>query len=134
MDDLNPYLELALEAADKASAFIRQESKKTLEVGYKSDTDLVTNVDLCSEKIIKELLKSKFPEHQILAEEGGAEQGKSEPLGHRSPGRDHEFCPWLPVLCRFDCTLSGKSSAGRGGESHHQQRGIHRHLRRRGFL
>ena len=35
MDDLNPYLELALEAAEKASAFIRQESEKTLEVGYK---------------------------------------------------------------------------------------------------
>ena len=80
MDDLNPYLELALEAADKASAFIRQESEKTLEVGYKGDTDLVTHVDLGSEKIIKELLKSKFPEHQILAEEGGAEQGKSEYL------------------------------------------------------
>ena len=80
MDDLNPYLELALEAAEKASAFIRQESEKTLEVGYKGDTDLVTHVDLGSEKIIKELLKSKFPEHQILAEEGGAEQGKSEYL------------------------------------------------------
>ena len=78
MDDLNPYLELALEAAEQASAFIRQESEKTLEVGYKGDTDLVTHVDLGSEKIIKELLKSKFPEHQILAEEGGAEQGKSE--------------------------------------------------------
>ena len=70
MDDLNPYLELALEAAEKASPFIRQESEKTLEVGYKGDTDLVTHVDLGSEKIIKELLKSKFPEHQILAEEG----------------------------------------------------------------
>ena len=46
MDDLNPYLELALEAAEKASAFIRQESEKTLEVGYKGDTDLVTHVDL----------------------------------------------------------------------------------------
>ena len=76
MDDLNPYLDLALEAADKASAFIRQESEKTLEVGYKGDTDLVTHVDLGSEKIIKELLKSKFPEHQILAEEGGADRAR----------------------------------------------------------
>ena len=53
MDDLYKYLEVALEAAEKAAAFIRQESEKTLEIGYKGDTELVTHVDLGSERIIK---------------------------------------------------------------------------------
>ena len=39
---------------DKAAEFIGQEAHKTLDIGHKGATDLVTYVDLGSEKIIKE--------------------------------------------------------------------------------
>lgn len=80
METSKTFLETALKAAEKAKSFIRQESEKTLDIGYKGATDLVTHVDLGSEKIIKEILKSQFPEHQFLAEEGGIETSDSEYL------------------------------------------------------
>ena len=80
MNDPHPFLDVAQDAAEKAAAFIRQEAHKTLDIGYKGATDLVTHVDLGSEKIIKETVQSKFPEHQFLAEEGGIEQSDSEYL------------------------------------------------------
>ena len=53
MDDLNPYLELALENAEKPRHSFGR-NLKTLEVGYKGDTDLVTHVvTKVQEKIIK---------------------------------------------------------------------------------
>ena len=80
MEISKTFLETALKAAKKAKTFIQQESEKTLEIGYKGATDLVTHVDLGSEKIIKDILKSQFPKHQFLAEEGGIETSDSEYL------------------------------------------------------
>ena len=70
MNDPHPFLDVAQDAAEKAAAFIRQEAHKTLDIGYKGATDLVTHVDLGSEKIIKETVQSKFPEHQFLLKKG----------------------------------------------------------------
>lgn len=41
-------------------------------IKMKSSTDLVTNMDLASEKFIVESIKKKFPSHVIVAEEGSS--------------------------------------------------------------
>jgi myo-inositol-1(or 4)-monophosphatase len=45
---------------------------------YKKDRSIVTDSDLESEKLIKELLKKEFPDYSILAEESGMEDHRSE--------------------------------------------------------
>ena len=62
-------LNIALEAADKAASFISEQAKVTLKVDFKGTTDLVTNADVSSEQIIMEIIRTRFPDHQILTEE-----------------------------------------------------------------
>lgn len=45
---------------------------------FKKDHSIVTDSDIASEKLIKELLKSKFPDYSILSEESGLEDNGSE--------------------------------------------------------
>jgi len=45
---------------------------KNSKIEYKSnESDLVTNIDKASEKLITDFVKKKYPSHGILAEEGG---------------------------------------------------------------
>jgi len=71
VSDKDKFLEVALEAADKAASFISEQANKTLKIDYKGTTDLVTNADVASEKIIIETIRAEFPDHQILTEEAG---------------------------------------------------------------
>ena len=80
MIEADHLLAVALEAADKAASLILKESEKSLEVDFKGVTDLVTQVDVAAEEIIIETVRTHFPEHQFLAEEGGIEQSDSEYL------------------------------------------------------
>jgi myo-inositol-1(or 4)-monophosphatase len=53
--------------------------KDRLNVEYKSnESDLVTNIDKASEKLITDFIKKKYPQHGILAEEGGEIKNGSE--------------------------------------------------------
>lgn len=45
---------------------------------YKKDRSIVTDADIASEKLIKELLKKEFPDYSFLAEESGLEDNNSE--------------------------------------------------------
>jgi myo-inositol-1(or 4)-monophosphatase len=49
-------------------------------IGYelKAEFDLVTEADRASERLIVERLRSRFPSHNIVAEEGGGHQSGSE--------------------------------------------------------
>src|SRR5215470_16226817 len=44
----------------------------------KGDYDLVTEADRASERLIVERLRSRFPSHGIVAEEGGGHESSSE--------------------------------------------------------
>lgn len=66
---LDQILEIASQAAKKAGNEIIKTRQAKFEVNFKDRQDLVTCADLASEKVIIELIKANFPEHQILAEE-----------------------------------------------------------------
>ena len=55
----NEFLDTALKAA-KSAAHLIQHSTKNYVTNYKSESDLVTKTDIESEKIISDIIKSKF--------------------------------------------------------------------------
>ncbi len=74
-------LKAAQEAADKAGKILMKYHRKTFEIMQKETdqrfVDLVTTADFESEKAIISLLKKKFPEYGILAEESGISEKES---------------------------------------------------------
>ncbi|MEX1062145.1 MAG: inositol monophosphatase family protein [Balneolaceae bacterium] len=62
-------LNVALEAARKGVAEIETYRNKNLDVQFKGHNDLVTDADIATEKVIVDVLRSHFPEDEILAEE-----------------------------------------------------------------
>ena len=75
---MNPALQLAVEAALEAGKIQRARSGRIGKITYKGDIDLVTEVDLLSEKEIIARIKKQYPDHEILAEESGETQGNAE--------------------------------------------------------
>lgn len=47
-------------------------------ISYKSSTDIVTSVDVASEKYIIDCIRKKYPSHSIIAEEGGSSDRDSD--------------------------------------------------------
>ncbi len=62
---------ISKKAANAAGDLIR--SSKPLEVRTKCISDYVTEIDVECQKIIKDMIIEKFPEHNVLAEEDGGE-------------------------------------------------------------
>jgi len=67
---MNPFLEVAVEAAREAGAILRAEFDRPKKITYKGEVDLVTESDHRSEKVVVERLRGRFPDHAIVAEEG----------------------------------------------------------------
>ncbi|MBI3805284.1 MAG: inositol monophosphatase [Nitrospirae bacterium] len=80
MINLAPFREVALRAAKKAGRIHIKGHQGELQVSYKGDLNLVTNVDTLSEEAIVALINRHFPDHQILAEEG---HDRTEPSPYR---------------------------------------------------
>jgi myo-inositol-1(or 4)-monophosphatase len=71
-------IELATRAAREAGAILRDYASRDFGVKHKGRIDLVTEVDLESERHIRNLITEYYPGHQILAEEGGASGGEGD--------------------------------------------------------
>ncbi len=71
-------LKTAVKAARAAGKILMKHFGKIENVEAKDPHNLVTNVDLACEKKILEIIKKKFPDHNIYSEEAGNEQKKSE--------------------------------------------------------
>jgi myo-inositol-1(or 4)-monophosphatase len=71
-------LENAKAIAKEAGILIKEGFNEALEIGFKSnESDLVTNIDTASEKLITNFIKKKYPGHGILAEEGSKTESSS---------------------------------------------------------
>ncbi|MBI2197904.1 MAG: inositol monophosphatase [Candidatus Rokubacteria bacterium] len=67
------YLDVAVEAATRAGAFLLQHRGAARSVSTKSSSiNLVTEIDRGAEALVVETIHRHFPDHSILAEEGGA--------------------------------------------------------------
>ncbi len=65
------FLTTALEAARAAADVIRRYYQRNLEVTIKSDKSPVTQADVETERVIREILSRKFPGHGFYGEETG---------------------------------------------------------------
>ncbi len=62
-------LEVAVQAAEEAGKILVAHFRSEKEIRHKGKGNLVTQVDILSEKCIVELLKREYPDHSILSEE-----------------------------------------------------------------
>ncbi|WP_261815875.1 inositol-1-monophosphatase [Vibrio gallicus] len=77
---MHPMLNIAIRAARKAGNHIAKslENADKIESSLKGTNDIVTNVDKEAEYLIIETIKASYPDHSIIAEESGLQQGKDD--------------------------------------------------------
>jgi len=68
---MSQFLEVAIETAREAGAILRLEFDRPKQISYKGEVDIVTESDRRSEALIIARLRKHFPDHAIIAEEGG---------------------------------------------------------------
>lgn len=68
-------LNFAIQVATEAGKLLRDRLGGKMGIMHKGFINLVTDVDLQSEQLIKEMIASRYPKHEVLAEEGGLAQG-----------------------------------------------------------
>jgi myo-inositol-1(or 4)-monophosphatase len=66
---MKDFLSVACEAALKAGGILRDNIKGIREITFKGDINLVTEMDMRSERAVVETLLASFPGHGIIAEE-----------------------------------------------------------------
>ena len=68
---MNEFLKVASDTAREAGAILRREFDRPKKISYKGEVDIVTESDRRSEEIIVARIREHFPDHAIIAEEGG---------------------------------------------------------------
>lgn len=74
--DIDACAALASEAADRAGEVLLHYFGRAA-VEFKGEIDLVTEGDRAAERIILEMIRQRFPDHAILAEESGEHDGEA---------------------------------------------------------
>ena len=75
---MKPFAETAAAIAADAGSLLRYYFERRVPFEMKGDFDLVTEADKASEKLVVERLRQAFPDHAIVAEEGGGQETKSD--------------------------------------------------------
>ena len=111
---MESYLSTAVEIAREAGALLAQMFKRPQEISYKRPSDLVTEADRRSEALIIERLRSRFPKHSVVAEEGGGQETSSDYRWYVDPlDGTTNFAHGFPVFCvTLGLTCRGEVVAG----------------------
>jgi myo-inositol-1(or 4)-monophosphatase len=102
----SPFLATAIDAVRRAGALQKAALGGTFQIQKKGAIDLVTEVDLACERMIRELIAERHPGHDVLAEEFGGPVGVDrsrycwivDPLDGTT-----NFAHGLPIFC---CTVA----------------------------
>ncbi|MCX6764518.1 MAG: inositol monophosphatase family protein [Candidatus Nealsonbacteria bacterium] len=97
---INNFKKIAIEAAKEAGKMLMKNFNKATVIKYKDRQDVLTDADLRAEKIIINKIKSNFPDHNIISEEKGEENLKSEYTWIIDPldGTKH-YIRKIPIFC-----------------------------------
>jgi inositol-phosphate phosphatase / L-galactose 1-phosphate phosphatase / histidinol-phosphatase len=79
------YLAFAHELADRAGEVLRRYYRAPISVDYKVDESPVTIADREAEGVMRDLIRSRFPEHGIEGEEFPSEHGEAELVWNLDP-------------------------------------------------
>src|SRR5581483_8454674 len=68
--NLEEFANVAVDVARDAGAILRDRFGRPHDIRFKGEIDMVTEADRASEALIAERLRARYPEHQLLGEEG----------------------------------------------------------------
>lgn len=107
-------LPFASELAREAGALLLQHRDRGVGIEYKGGYDLVTAADRAAEKLIVEKLRSRFPSHTIIAEEGSGVERDSDYVWYVDPlDGTTNFAHNFPVFAvSIGLELEGQGVAG----------------------
>jgi len=71
-------LDFDIRVAEDAGRLLRDRVGTRIDIGHKGDINLVTDVDLASERLIRDAIATHYPRHQVLGEEGGLADSSSD--------------------------------------------------------
>lgn len=94
------YLETSVEIAREAGQLLGRYFERRVGFELKGEYDLVTEADRASEKLVVERLRSRFPSHAIVAEEGSGYETASEYCWYVDPlDGTTNFAHGFPAFC-----------------------------------
>src|SRR5712691_12696512 len=93
---MNPFLEVAVEAAREAGEILLAEFDHPAKISYKGEVDLVTEADRRSEQAIVARLRNHFPKHTIVAEESSWQA--TAPAPDATQGAMLRYCWYVDPL------------------------------------
>lgn len=97
---MKPDLSFLIDLSKEAGAILKDGYGKKHDLEYKGLIDLVTEVDKKSEKLIVERILASFPDHSIIAEEGGLTEGLKEHNWYIDPvDGTSNYAKGLPLFC-----------------------------------
>jgi histidinol-phosphatase len=119
----SPFLATALDAARAAADVIRRYYQRNIAVTIKADKTPVTDADVQTEKVIREIIASRFPTHGFYGEETGQSGMDAEYLwlvdpidGTKAFVREYPFFSTQIALMQRGELIVGVSSAPVYGE------------------
>jgi myo-inositol-1(or 4)-monophosphatase len=78
MKDCREFKKIAIQAALNAGEILNKNRGRVKKVDYKGKINIVTEIDLISERAILKLIKKNFPDHSILTEESKEQKTDSD--------------------------------------------------------
>ena len=114
----NPvFLATAVEIVTRAGAIHLARRESGFRVSKKSETDLVTEVDLECERMCREVIAERFPDHDVLAEELGTGTSAAQSSRWRwvfDPlDGTTNYAHGLPIFCAsLGLEIDGRTDAG----------------------
>jgi histidinol-phosphatase len=97
--ELDAWLELAQSACDEADGIARQVFRRDLEISTKPDRTFVTQADTAIERAIRERIRAAYPDHGLVGEEYGTEDGQSATRWYIDPiDGTHNFIRGVPLF------------------------------------
>lgn len=98
---MSTMLEFAKDTAKRAGQLLKEGLSRPREIRYKGEIDLVTEMDVASEKLIIEAIRAHYPDHAILAEESGRSDQPDSPYRWVVDPLDGttNYAHGLPIFC-----------------------------------
>jgi histidinol-phosphatase len=97
--ELDAWLDLAQAACDEADTIARQVFRRDLEITTKPDRTFVTQADTAIERSIRGRIKAAYPEHGLVGEEYGIEDGGAATRWYIDPiDGTHNFIRGVPLF------------------------------------
>jgi histidinol-phosphatase len=98
-DELAEWLAFALGACDEADAIALGQFRREMEIRTKPDRSFVTDADQAIERLIRDRVIGRFPDHGLVGEEYGEEGTRSAPRWYIDPiDGTHNFIRGVPLF------------------------------------